>query len=188
MSKLATVEYLKSYNYEDVDLNHIYRYMDRLYNTQQEKVQNISEGGYPLSFSLFNGSQYEGYTMLPIIDDFWQRFNLGDDFVVVADSGLMSGANVKRLRSAGYMYIIGASIKSVGKDVKEWILSHEKKDAHCFESKRDSGECLIVRYPDKRVKKDAYIRDRGITWLHKVYSNGELTKAKVNRGGYNKFL
>ena len=42
MSKLATVEYLKSYYDEDVDLNHIYRYMDRLYKTQQELVQNIS--------------------------------------------------------------------------------------------------------------------------------------------------
>lgn len=35
-NKLATVGYLKSYYDEDVDLNHIYRYMDRLYNTQME--------------------------------------------------------------------------------------------------------------------------------------------------------
>ena len=42
MSKLATVEYLKSYYDEDVDLNQIYRYMDKLYKTQQALVQNIS--------------------------------------------------------------------------------------------------------------------------------------------------
>ena len=36
-SKLATVDYLKSYYDEDVDLNHIYRYMDKLYNTQMEQ-------------------------------------------------------------------------------------------------------------------------------------------------------
>lgn len=29
----------------------------------------VSQGGYPLSYSLFNGSQYEGHTMLPIVDD-----------------------------------------------------------------------------------------------------------------------
>lgn len=34
----------------------------------------VSRGGYPLSYSLFNGSQYEGYTMIPIVDDFIQRF------------------------------------------------------------------------------------------------------------------
>jgi transposase len=243
MSKLATVEYLKSYYDEDVDLNRIYRYMDRLYKTQQELVQNISvehtrkilggriglmfydvstlyfetsmtdnlrepgfskdgktaesqvvlgllvsEGGYPLSYSLFNGSQYEGYTMLPIIDDFKQRFNLGDDFVVVADSGLMSTANVKLLRSAGYKYIIGARIKSESKAVKEWILSHEKRDGHYFECKRDDGERLIVGYSDKRAKKDAYNRSRGVARLRKAYSSGRLTKAQVNRRGYNKFL
>ncbi len=44
--------------------------------------------------------------MIPIIDDFVHRFSL-KDFVVVADSGLMSGKNVKLLRSAGYKYSRG---------------------------------------------------------------------------------
>ena len=61
--------------------------------------------------------------MIPMIDDFKQRFELGEDFVVVADSGLMSEDNVKLLRSAGYKYIIGARIKSEKKAVKDWILS-----------------------------------------------------------------
>jgi transposase len=30
----------------------------------------VSEGGYLLSYSIFNGSQYEGYTIIPIFDDF----------------------------------------------------------------------------------------------------------------------
>lgn len=72
----------------------------------------VSEGGYPLSYSLFNGSQYEGFTMIPMIDDFKQRFTLGDDFVVVADSGLMNKNNVKLLQQAGYKYILGARIKT----------------------------------------------------------------------------
>ncbi len=243
MSKLATVEYLKSYYDQDVDLNHIYRYMDRLYKTQQEQVQQISvehtknilggriglmfydvstlyfetaktddlrepgfskdgktaesqvvlgllvsEGGYPLSYSLFNGSQYEGYTMIPMIDDFKQRFDLGEDFVVVADSGLMSEDNVKLLRSAGYKYIIGARIKSEKKAVKDWILSHEKKDGCYFERKSSEGERLIVGYSETRAKKDAYNRSRGVARLRKAYSSGRLTKAQVNRRGYNKFL
>lgn len=42
ISKLATVDYLKTYFDEDVDLNNIYRYMDKLYNTQMELVQQVS--------------------------------------------------------------------------------------------------------------------------------------------------
>jgi hypothetical protein len=42
MSKAATVEYLKSHFDEDAQLHRIYRYLDKLYNTQQEKIQKIS--------------------------------------------------------------------------------------------------------------------------------------------------
>ena len=42
VSKSATVEYLKNHFDEDVNLSRIYRYMDKLYNTQQEEVQRIS--------------------------------------------------------------------------------------------------------------------------------------------------
>ena len=41
-SKLATVDYLKSYYDEDVYLNHIYRNMDKRDNTQMELAQQIS--------------------------------------------------------------------------------------------------------------------------------------------------
>ncbi len=242
-SKLATVAYLKSYYDEDVDLNHIYRYMDKLYNTQKELVQQISvehtrkilggrvglmfydvttlyfetsktdvlrepgfskdgrtaesqvvlgllvsSGGYPLSYSLYNGSQYEGYTMIPMIDDFRQRYGLGDDFVVVADSGLMNADNLKLLRDAGYKYVIGARIKSESKAVKEKILAWEKKDGEFFEYKRENGDRLIVGYSDARARNDAYNRTRGVERLRKAYKSGKLTKGQVNRHGYNKFL
>ncbi len=42
MSKLATVDYLKSHFDQDVQLHRIYRYLDKLYNTQQELIQKIS--------------------------------------------------------------------------------------------------------------------------------------------------
>mgnify|MGYP002167823275 len=148
----------------------------------------VSEGGYPLSYSLFNGSQYEGFTMIPMIDDFKQRFTLGDDFVVVADSGLMNKNNVRLLQQAGYKYILGARIKNENSTVKQWILSLDKEDNVCNELKRPNGERLIVCYSEKRAKKDAYNRTRGIARLRKAYKNGHITKQQVNRRGYNKFL
>lgn len=45
----------------------------------------VSKDGYPLSYSIFNGAQYEGRTMIPVIDDFVSRYSL-EDFVIVADS------------------------------------------------------------------------------------------------------
>ena len=73
----------------------------------------VSMDGYPLSYSLFNGAQFEGRTMLPIVDDFVQRFSLTDfvvvSFVVVSDAGLMSRTNIKLLKSAGYSFILGGA-------------------------------------------------------------------------------
>ncbi|MBQ0019766.1 MAG: hypothetical protein KBT39_04500 [Bacteroidales bacterium] len=41
-SKMATVDYLRSHFEEDYTLDKIYYYMDKLYNAQQELVQEIS--------------------------------------------------------------------------------------------------------------------------------------------------
>ena len=41
-SHASTADYLKSYFHEDVSLDQICRYMDKLYNKQRELVQQIS--------------------------------------------------------------------------------------------------------------------------------------------------
>ncbi|KAA6324914.1 hypothetical protein EZS27_025815 [termite gut metagenome] len=41
-SRMATVDYLKSHFDEDVDLHKIYLYLDKLYATERDKVQQIS--------------------------------------------------------------------------------------------------------------------------------------------------
>lgn len=42
-SKAVTVEYLKSHFEEDVSLLRIYRYLNKLYNTQQDGIQRVSK-------------------------------------------------------------------------------------------------------------------------------------------------
>lgn len=241
MSKSSTVEYLKSHFDEDTQLHQIYRYLDKLYNTQQEKIQQISvehtmrilggkigllfydvttlyfeadygdelrengfskdgkhsqpqvvlgllvsKDGYPLSYSIFNGSQYEGRTMIPVVDDFVQRFNL-DDFIVVADSGLMNQRNIALLESGNYKYIIGARIKNESNDIKAWVLSLNKQDGEFYEIQKGPAR-LIVGCSTNRAKKDKYNREKGIKRLEKAYRSGNITKENINKRGYNKFL
>ncbi len=240
-SKVGTAEYLKSHFDEDVDLNKIYRYLDKLHKTQQEKVQEISvahtqrilggriglvfydvttlyfesdlgdelrqtgfskdgkhsqpqvvlgllvsKDGYPLAYSLFSGSQYEGYTMIPIVEDFVRRFGL-EDFVIVADSGLMNKKNISLLESGGYKYIIGARIKSETDEIKQWVLSLKKQDNLLYEMPKDNAR-LIVGYSESRAKKDRYNRVKGVKRLRTAYKSGTITKENINKRGYNKFL
>jgi transposase len=241
-SKSGTVDYLKSYFDEDLELHKIYRYLDRLNNTLQEEIQQISvahttkilggkiglvfydvttlyfetdysddfrttgfskdgkhsqpqivlgllvsKDGYPLSYSLFPGSQYEGRTMLPIVEDFVHKFNLSD-FVIVADSGLMNKTNLLLLESAGYKYIIGARIKNESEEIKQWILSLDKQDGCFYELGKLPKSRLIVGYSENRAKKDKYNRTKGVKRLHTAYQSGTITKENINKRGYNKFL
>ena len=147
----------------------------------------VSEDGYPMSYSIFNGSQYEGRTMIPVIDDFVQRFKL-TDFIVVADSGLMNTKNVELLESAGYRYIIGARIRNESPKIKDWILAIDRTEGNILECRKNDRQRLVVSYSDARAKKNAWNRDKGVVRLRKVYAKGTLAKENVNKRGYNKFL
>ncbi|SEA68693.1 Transposase [Arachidicoccus rhizosphaerae] len=241
MSKLATVSYLKDHFDEDIHYQQIYRYMDKLANTKQQEVQQISvdhtrrilggriglmfydvttlyfeadesdelrergfskdgkhaqpqvvlgllvsDGGYPLSYSIFNGAQFEGRTMLPIVDAFVAQFKL-KDFVVVADSGLMNKKNIKLLEDAKYKYILGARIKNGPVCLQNWILSLDKTESVFYDKKLEKSR-LIIGYSAKRAKKDKYNREKGIKRLKAAFKTGKVTKENINKRGYNKFL
>ena len=241
-SKAATVEYLKNYYDEDLDLSKIYRYLDRLNDRHRDLVQEISvrhtmqvlgghigvmfydvttlyfetdhqddlrktgfskEGrhsnpqiilgllvsldGYPLAYCIHEGNKYEGHTMLPVIREFVARYNL-DDFIVVADSGLMTGANINELEAEGCKYIIGSRIKNESEDIKRQILSFDWENGVIHEIDKGGGRRLLIGYSDKRAQKDVHNREKGIRRLEKSYRAGRLSKENINRRGYNKFL
>lgn len=147
----------------------------------------VSTGGYPLAYCIHEGNKYEGHTMLPVVTEFVHRYNL-EDFIVVADSGLMNGDNIADLEENGYKYIIGAKIKTESKKIKEWILSQPKNDCQMVEYDKGNGKRLLVGYTDNRARKDAYNREKGVRRLEKAYRRGTLTKENINKRGYNKFL
>jgi transposase len=242
VSKLKTTDYLSKYQFLDIDVQVVYRYLDKLYNQQKDSVQQISyhhtlsilnnkisvvfydvttiyfeaenedelrktgfskegkhqhpqivlgllvsKGGYPLAYDIFSGNQFEGHTMIPIIDAFKSKYKL-DKLVVVADAGLLSKENINLLEQGGYEYILGARIKSVDKKLKEQILSLELINGASSTIEVDSKTKLIISYSEARARKDAYNRERGLKKLEKQIKTGKLTKASINNRGYNKFL
>ncbi len=147
----------------------------------------VSSDGYPLAYSIFNGSQYEGRTMIPVIDDFVSRFGL-TDFVVVADAGLLSRKNIALLKHAGYKFILAGRIKKESEPVREWVLSLPKDPTHFHETVINGDERIIVSYSPARAKKDASNREKGIKRLRDSYASGKVRKKNINQRGYNKFL
>lgn len=147
----------------------------------------VSRGGYPLAYEIFEGNKFEGHTMLLIVDEFCNKYNI-TKLVVVADSGLMSNKNVKELLNKGYGFILGARIKNMNKEVKDQILNLTLGNGESAEIAQPDGLRLIITYSDKRAKKDGKNRQKGLNKLKKNIASGKLTKSNINNRGYNKYL
>ena len=240
-SKLKTTQYLYRYKQIDWSEDQVYRYLDKLYTSQKELVQQISyqhtlkilnneisvvfydvttlyfeidqeddlrktgfskEGkhqnpqivlgllvsrnGYPLAYEIFEGNKFEGHTILPVLETFKKKYNLGQ-LVIIADSGLLSKANIEELQQKGYEFILGARIKNESHSIKKKILKLNLENGQSIAIKKDDLK-LIVSYSDQRAKKDCYNRERGLRRLEKQIRTGRLTKSSINNRGYNKFL
>ncbi len=242
VSKLKTTDYLFKYKGVLIDVERIYRYLDKLSSKQKEQVQDISyqhtlkilnneislvfydvttlyfeaeqedefrktgfskdgkhqqpqivlgllvsTNGYPLAYELFEGTKFEGHTMLPVIEAFRVRYKI-KELIVIADAGLMSNDNITELQTKKYQYIIGARIKNETQEIKKKILAARLKSGESLAITRDGYSRLIISYSEARAKKDALNRKRGLEKLEKNLAKGKLSKQHINNRGYNKYL
>lgn len=143
--------------------------------------------GYPLAYEIHEGNKFEGHTMLPIIDAFKDKYAL-EKLIVIADSGLLSSANVKELQDKGYEFILGARIKNESEAIKEKILAQKLEDKTSTIIQKEDGTKLIFGYTIRRAKKDRHNRERGLIKLEQKVKSWKLTKSSINNRGYNKYL
>lgn len=242
LSKLKTIDYLYRYQGTTLDIDAVYRFLDKLNKKLKPQVEQIAFahtkkvlknnisvvfydmttlyfeasdeddlrktgfskdgkhqcpqiyigllvglGGYAIGYDIFEGSTYEGHTLIPFIEKISQKFNLNKP-IVIADAGLLSNDNIKALESKGYEYILGARIKNETDTIKSQILSSSFADGTTKSYPKTKETRLIVGYSNNRAQKDAYNRKRGLTRLEKQVNRGKLTKANINNKGYNKYL
>lgn len=242
LSKLKTVEYLYRYQGIHLDIDAVYRFLDKLNKGLKDQVEQISFartqtvlkgnlsvvfydmttlyfeagdeddlrktgfskdgkhqnpqiylgllvglGGYAIGYDIFEGSTYEGHTLIPFLEKITARFDLGKP-VVVADAGLLSTENITALEKDHYHYIIGARIKNESEQIKQKILSQQWRDGKLSRFRKNDTTKLIVAYSQKRALKDEHNRRRGLKRLEKQIKAGKLTKANINNKGYNKYL
>jgi transposase len=147
----------------------------------------VSKNGYPLAYDIFDGKQFEGHTLIPIITNFKTKYQL-QQLVVVADAGLLSNTNIQMLIDNRYAFILGARIKNEGKILQQQILANTYKNGSSKVFIKNDGTKLIVSYSDSRATKDALNRERGIKRLEKQIKQGKLSKSNINNKGYNKYL
>lgn len=67
----------------------------------------VDRRGFPLEVGCFEGNKAETATLIPVITGFQTRHGLAD-FVIVADAGMLSAANLKALDEAQLRFIVGS--------------------------------------------------------------------------------
>jgi hypothetical protein len=149
----------------------------------------VGENGFPIGYDIFEGNTFEGKTLLPVLRRISKRYDLGKP-IVVADAAMLSTSNLDQLKRAGHSFIVAARIHNESDRVRAQILERCQNltSGQSVTIDHPDGHRLIVAHSDKRARKDAHNRKRGIDRLRKRIAGGTLTKSHINGRGYNKFL
>lgn len=162
----------------------------------------VDQAGRPVGYELFPGHTFDGNTLEAALDNLEQRFGV-NRVIIVADRGINSKLNLKRIIDKGYGYIVASRLKKLPKKDLEQALdeagfhdtagadepafrfktldykNHFKADNKFYEL----PEQLIVTYSETRAKKDKADRDRLIKKAQLLLQNKGQIKASSKRGG-----
>lgn len=146
----------------------------------------VSNHGYPIGYQIFEGNTSETKTLIPVLESFQEKFNIGKP-IVIADAALLSQKNINALNDNQYEYILGGRIKNETENIKAKIIALNVKEDKPRELKSKNGR-MIISYSPKRAYNDKKNRGKGLKRLEKRVASGKLTKDHINNRGYNKYL
>ena len=150
--------------------------------------------GLPITYKMFPGNQFEGHTLIPIINELRQEFRINKVFLA-ADRGMFNQSNLDELDRLGIEYVVAAKLKTMKKCVKNEILSDKAyADRVCDElmwlkELKINSRRLIISFSSKRAKKDRADRQRLIDRLLKKTKDGKVPlKSLISNHGSKKFI
>lgn len=147
----------------------------------------VTREGLPISYEIFEGDLSEKKTFIPLLKRVQEKFGFPSP-IVVADAGLLSRKNIEALVADGYEYILGARLKNENANVKRRVLDLKLTDGQVASITTDDGLRIVVSFTEKRRKKDAFNRAKGLQRLQAKVASGKVSKKHINNRGYNKYL
>lgn len=77
----------------------------------------VDRTGFPLQIGCFEGNKAETTTLIPMVTAFIDQHQLAD-VVIVADAGMLSASNLRRLDEAGLRFIVGSRVTKAPVDLE----------------------------------------------------------------------
>ena len=153
----------------------------------------VTKEGLPIGYRLFEGSTYEGHTLIPVLEEIKAKYTL-DKIVFVADSGMLNNKNLSEMQAHGFKYIVGARLKNLPKDLKARVVDESnygeaQTDQECRLAEFSHNDRrLIVSHSEKRARKDAHDRERAIEKLKNKLLKKKSPKDYLSNHGNKKYL
>ena len=151
----------------------------------------LDDDGIPISFGMFPGNTLDHHTLRPAMERTVDSLGL-KRFVLVADRGMYSGANMCHVTDAGNGYIVAKSLRKSTKKEIAWATGPEGYDFsdENFRCKSRVVERTVV-LPDGKKRK---LKEKVVVYWSKSFYERELRenasflsfveKLKANPGGF----
>ncbi len=148
----------------------------------------VDKNRNPITYQIYQGNTYEGGTMIDALKKMKTQFTI-DRVIVVADSAMIDKGNRDFMVKNQIDYIIGDSIKSLGKNIREKLINKENhksiKGLFTYTEVEYKGRRLICTYSEKRARKDAFGRqkliDKANRWLNEPSKYKQIKKRGAGR-------
>ncbi|MFH2022147.1 MAG: IS1634 family transposase [Patescibacteria group bacterium] len=155
---------------------------DRKNNQPQLVVAlTVNRQGFPLQLNVFPGNKFEGHTFIPCMKQLIAKHQL-KQFVVVADSAMISVTNMAALERERIDFIVGARLGNLKQTLFDKIVATiPKVDGATKRFTFNQNQILVVSYSTKRANKDRADRNKQLKRAeHALHSPSAI----VNRYKY----
>jgi Transposase DDE domain len=146
--------------------------------------------GVPVSCEIWPGNLHDTKALVVMLQHLQERFRIRK-VVLVCDRGMVSAANLKAIREAGYDYIVGMKMRGL-LEVREKVLKragryHEVQHHLWVKEVWVAKRHYVVCLNPERAEKDRQDREAILEKLSAKLASGGVKRLISNRG-YRRFL
>jgi len=149
----------------------------------------VDENGFPIYYQVFEGNKFEGHTILPVIQDFKEKFKI-QELTIVADSGMLSQNNLIEIDKAGLFYILGGRVKneslanltSINQELNSLSNLNKLDNQTTFRlqtTDKTITQKIVYQFSKKRYQKDKYEFEKQLKKAKLTIQNPNLAKKKL---------
>jgi transposase len=135
----------------------------------------VTPEGFPISYELFEGSRFEGYTFLPALQQFRETHHV-DHCTVVADAAMISLDNVKQLVENNLSYIVGARLAHLTSEQTVAVTNGlPRVDGASMRIQTERG-LLVCDFSLRRYQKDKRDMEKQVAKAERLLSQRQAVK------------